>query len=424
MSWEALKRALYAKKITIEAPNMTAATATVVSLQPDPIPLDLKIVLFGDYRLYLALSAADPDFQDLFKVAADFEEIIERTPENDALFARLIATIARNNELRPFASPAIERVMEHAARLAGDAERMSTSVGQIADVMREADYFAIEEDKTTVIRAHVDQAIAAQIHRADRIRERTMEQITRGTVLIDNDGAKVGQVNGLSVLSIGTFAFGKPSRISATVRVGAGRVIDIEREVELGGPLHSKGVMILSGYLAQNFAADAPMALAATLTFEQSYGGVDGDSASSAELYALLSALSGLPIDQSFAVTGSVNQMGEVQAIGGVNEKIEGFFDVCAARGLTGKQGVMIPASNVKHLMLRADVVEACKEKKFRILPITTIAEGIEVLTGKKAGKRGAGGKYPSGSVNRLVEDRLLESAALRAKAAARAREE
>ena len=251
-----------------------------------------------------------------------------------------------------------------------------------------------------------------------------MEQITRGTVLIDNDGAKVGQVNGLSVLSIGTFAFGKPSRISATVRVGAGRVIDIEREVELGGPLHSKGVMILSGYLAQNFAADAPMALAATLTFEQSYGGVDGDSASSAELYALLSALSGLPIDQSFAVTGSVNQMGEVQAIGGVNEKIEGFFDVCAARGLTGKQGVMIPASNVKHLMLRADVVEACKEKKFRILPITTIAEGIEVLTGKKAGKRGAGGKYPSGSVNRLVEDRLIEFAALRAKAAARAREE
>jgi len=424
MSWEALKRALYAEKITIEAPNMTAATATVVSLQPDPIPLDLKIVLFGDYRLYLALSAADPDFQDLFKVAADFEEIIERTPENDALFARLIATIARNNELRPFASPAIERVMEHAARLAGDAERMSTSVGQIADVMREADYFAIEEDKTTVTRAHVDQAIAAQIHRADRIRDRTMEQITRGTVLIDSDGAKVGQVNGLSVLSIGTFAFGKPSRISATVRVGAGRVIDIEREVELGGPLHSKGVMILSGYLAQNFAADAPMALAATLTFEQSYGGVDGDSASSAELYALLSALSDLPIDQSFAVTGSVNQMGEVQAIGGVNEKIEGFFDVCAARGLTGKQGVMIPASNVKHLMLRADVVEACKEKKFRILPTATIAEGIEVLTGKKAGKRGAGGKYPSGSVNRLVEDRLVEFAALRAKAAARAREE
>jgi len=424
MSWEALKRALYAEQVTIEAPNMTTATATVVSLQPDPIPLDLKIVLFGDYRLYLMLSSLDPDFQDLFKVAADFEEAMERTPENDQLFARLVTSITRNNKLRPFVRAAIERVMEHAARLAGDSERMSTRVGQIADLMREADYWAGEENRDMVTRGDVDRAISAQTHRADRLRERTVEQITRGTVLIDSDGAKVGQVNGLSVLSIGNFAFGKPSRISATVRVGAGRVIDIEREVELGGPLHSKGVMILSGYLAQNYAADAPMALAATLTFEQSYGGVDGDSASSAELYALLSALSELPIDQSIAVTGSVNQMGEVQAIGGVNEKIEGFFDVCVARGLTGKQGVMIPASNVKHLMLREDVVDACKDKKFCILPITTIAEGIEVLTGKKAGKRGAGGKYPSGSINRLVEDRLVGFAALRAKAATKAREE
>ena len=424
MSWEALKRALYAEQVTIEAPNMTSATATVVSLQPDPIPLDLKIVLFGDYRLYLLLSALDPDFQDLFKVAADFEEAMERTPENDQLFARLVATIARNNKLRPFSCAAIERVMEHAARLAADSERLSTRVGQIADLMREADYWAGEEGRKTVSRADVEASISAQIHRADRLRERTVEEITRGTVLIDSEGAKVGQINGLSVLSIGTFAFGKPSRISATVRVGAGKVIDIEREVELGGPLHSKGVMILSGYLAQNYAADAPMALAATLTFEQSYGGVDGDSASSAELYALLSALSELPLDQSLAVTGSVNQMGEVQAIGGVNEKIEGFFDVCAARGLTGKQGVLIPASNIKHLMLREDVVEACRAKKFRILPIATIAEGIEVLTGKKAGKRGAGGKYPSGSINRLVEDRLVGFAALRAKAAARARVE
>ncbi|WP_193173298.1 Lon protease family protein [Nisaea nitritireducens] len=423
MSWEALKRALYAEQITIEAPNMTTATATVVSLQPDPIPLDLKIVLFGDYRLYLLLSALDPDFQDLFKVAADFEEAMERTPENDQLFARLVATIARNNKLRPFACAAIERVMEHAARLAADSERLSTRVGQIADLMREADYWAGEEGRKSVSRSDVEASITAQIHRADRLRERTVEEITRGTVLIDSDGAKVGQVNGLSVLSIGNFAFGKPSRISATVRVGAGKVIDIEREVELGGPLHSKGVMILSGYLAQNYAEDAPMALAATLTFEQSYGGVDGDSASSAELYALLSALSKLPLDQSLAVTGSVNQMGEVQAIGGVNEKIEGFFDVCVARGLTGKQGVLIPASNIKHLMLRQDVVEACREKKFRILPIATIAEGIEVLTGKKAGKRGAGGKYPSGSVNRLVEDRLVGFAALRAKAAARTKE-
>ncbi|WP_420403219.1 Lon protease family protein [Nisaea sp.] len=417
MSWEALKRALYAGQITIEAPYMTSATATVLSLQPDPIPLDLKIVLFGDYRLYLLLSSLDPDFQDLFKVAADFEEVLERTSENDQLFARLVATIARNNKLRPFARDAIERVMEHAARIAGDSERLSTRVGLIADVMREADHWAGEAGKQSVTRAHVEQAIAKQIHRADRIRERSIEQITRGTVLIDTDGAKVGQVNGLSVLQIGSFAFGKPSRISATVRVGAGKVVDIEREVELGGPLHSKGVMILSGYLARTYAPESPMSLAATLTFEQSYGGVDGDSASSAELYALLSALAEVPIDQSLAVTGSVNQMGEVQAIGGANEKIEGFFDVCAARGLTGRQGVLIPVSNVKHLMLREDVVKACAEKKFRILPISTIAEGIEMLTGKKAGARGAKGKYPAGSINRLVEERLLSFAKARSRA-------
>ncbi|UUX51917.1 AAA family ATPase [Nisaea acidiphila] len=422
MSWEALKRALYAGQITIESPYMTSATATVVSLQPDPVPLDLKIVLFGDYRLYLLLSSLDPDFQDLFKVAADFEEVLERTPENDQLFARLVATIARNNKLRPFARDAIERVMEHAARIAGDAERVSTRVGLIADLMREADHWAGEVKAKSVARTHVQEAIDAQIHRADRVRERSIEQITRGTVLIDTDGAKVGQVNGLSVLQIGSFAFGKPSRISATVRTGAGKVVDIEREVELGGPLHSKGVMILSGYLARTYAPDAPMSLAATLTFEQSYGGVDGDSASSAELYALLSALSEVPVDQSLAVTGSVNQMGEVQAIGGANEKIEGFFDVCAARGLTGRQGVLIPASNVKHLMLRDDVVQACKEKKFRILPIRTIEEGIETLTGKKAGARGADGKYPSGSINRLVEDRLVAFAKARFKAAAKAK--
>jgi len=416
MSWEALKRALYAGQITIESPYMTSATATVLSLQPDPIPLNLKVVLFGDYRLYLLLSSLDPDFQDLFKVAADFEEVLDRTPENDQLFARLVATIARNNKLRRFARDAIERVMEHAARIAGDSERLSTRVGLIADLMREADHWAGEAGKRSVSRAHVEQAIKAQIHRADRIRERSIEQITRGTVLIDTDGAKVGQVNGLSVLQIGNFAFGKPSRISATVRVGAGRVIDIEREVELGGPLHSKGVMILTGYLARTYAPEIPMSLSATLTFEQSYGGVDGDSASSAELYALLSALSGVPIDQSLAVTGSVNQMGEVQAIGGANEKIEGFFDVCAAHGLTGRQGVLIPASNVKHLMLREDVVKACEEKKFRILPISTIEEGIEVLTGKPAGARGAKGKYPAGSINRLVEDRLIGFAKARFK--------
>jgi lon-related putative ATP-dependent protease len=407
-SWDALKRALYAGAVTIESPYDSIATATMVTLQPDPIPLDVKVVLFGDQRIHLMLSALDPDFQDLFKVAADFETEFDRGGENDRLYAQQIATIVRRNNLRHFDKRAVARVIEHGARLAGDAAKMTARIGLIADVMREANYWGKEARHSVITAGDVERAIQAQDHRADRVRERMIEQITRGTVLIATDGEAVGQVNGLSVLSIGGFSFGRPTRISASVRVGTGRVVDIEREVELGGPLHSKGVLILSSYLSAHYALDWPISLAASLTFEQSYGGVDGDSASSTELYALLSALSGLPIRQSLAVTGSVNQMGEVQAIGGANEKIEGFFDVCLARGLTSSQGVLVPASNVEHLMLRQDVVEACAKGRFRIFAVTTIAEGIELLTGVPAGERGADGSFPEGTVNRAVEDRLI----------------
>ena len=295
--------------------------------------------------------------------------------------------------------------------MADDNKKLSLEIGALSDVMREADFYASRQKRDVISDEDIRQAIEQADHRASRIRERMHEAVIRNTILVATSGAVVGQVNGLSVIGIGNHHFGRPSRITAKVRIGTGKVVDIEREVELGGPLHSKGVMILSGYLASHFALDVPMSLHASLVFEQSYGGVDGDSASSAELYALLSALSGVPIRQGLAVTGSVNQNGEVQAIGGVNEKIEGFFDICKARKLTGDQGVLIPASNVDHLMLRHDVVEAANAGDFRIIPITTINEGIEVLTGQPAGKRRQNGSFPSNSINALVEAQLNDFA-------------
>jgi lon-related putative ATP-dependent protease len=406
-AWDALKRALYNGSVTIESPQEAMTTALAVSIQPVDIPLSVKVVMFGDQRIYHMLAALDPDFSDLFKVAADFDDIMERDDEHDALFARLIATIQQKEELRPFDRSAVERVIEHCSRMVGDSERVTTRVGLIADLLREADYQGRERERRTIVRDDVDAALDAYRRRSNRIERRMREQILRETVLIATDGETVGQVNGLSVLQIGAHAFGRPSRITARVRPGTGKVVDIEREVELGGPLHSKGMLILQGYLAATYAADVPTSLQASLVFEQSYGGVDGDSASSAELYALLSALSEVPIRQGIAVTGSVNQMGEVQAIGGVNEKIEGFFDVCDARGLTGDQGVMIPAANARHLMLKPAVCEAVAAGRFHVWPIATISEGIEVLTGTPAGARGADGTFAEGSINALVEARL-----------------
>ncbi len=410
-SWDALKRVLRAREIRIESLGQIFGLINTVALEPEPIPLNIKIVLIGDRMLYYLLCQFDPDFNELFKVLVDFEEEMDRTPENDMLYARLIGTLARKENLHHFDRGAVARVIEHSARIVGDAEKLSARMQGIADLLREADYWARQAGRAVVTAADVQQAIEAQVYRSSRVRERLLEEINRGTILIDTEGEKVGQINGLSVITLGQYAFGRPSRITATVRLGQGKVVDIEREVELGGPLHSKGVLILAGYLGARYAPDVPLSLSASLVFEQSYSGVDGDSASSAELYALLSALAGVPLKQSLAVTGSVNQHGQVQAIGGVNEKIEGFFDVCQARGLTGEQGVLIPAANVKHLMLRRDVVEAVEAGQFHIYAVETIDQGIEILTGLPAGQRGEDGQFPEGTVNHRVEARLVELA-------------
>jgi lon-related putative ATP-dependent protease len=406
-AWEALKRAIKAREIRIEQPTEVSGLISTQTLDPESIPLDIKVVLFGDRELYYLLSAYDPDFPRLFKVQADFDDTIARSSENDNAYARLIASVVKEHGLKPLDAAAVARVIDEGARLAEDREKLSIELGRISDIVREADYWSSQAKRKVTSRQDVARAIEEQLQRADRLRDRAQETITRGIVLVDTEGAEVGRINGLSVIQLGSISFGRPSRITARVRVGSGRVMDIEREAKLGGPLHSKGVMILWGLLAGRYALDVPLALAATLVFEQSYGGVDGDSASSAELYALLSALAEVPIKQSLAVTGSVNQQGEVQAIGGVNEKIEGFFDTCRARGLNGEQGVLIPQSNVQHLMLREDVVEAVKNGQFAIYAVSTVDEGIEILTGVKAGERGADDRFPAGSLNRLVEDKL-----------------
>lgn len=405
-SWEALKRALRSKKITMDPPSSDGMMTTI--LEPEAIPLNVKIVLMGEPELYYMLAENDPDFTELFKVEANFFPYMDKTRENVAKYARLIATQARRNKLRPLQKEAVARLIEHASRLAEDSQKLTAHIASISDLIREANYCAMKDGKSPVItRAHVDQAIVSKIKRSDRIQERMTEQIKRGTVLIDTDGAVVGQINGLAVFEFGQLSFGKPSRITCLTRMGAGEVIDIEREVDLGGPLHTKGVLILSSFLASRFSQNAPLSMEATLVFEQSYGEVDGDSASSTELYAMLSALSNVPIKQNLAVTGSVNQFGQIQAIGGVNEKIEGFFDICRMRGLTGTQGVLIPATNVVNLMLRQDIVEACKAGQFHIYPVSTIDEGIEILTGMPAGTPDADGVYPENTVNGKVQERL-----------------
>ncbi len=410
-AWDGLKRVLRAGEVQIESLGQSLGLIDTVSLDPEPIPLDIKIVLVGERMLYYTLCRQDPDFSELFKVQADFEEEMPREEANVDLYVRLIGTIVRNEEMRPFDPGAVARIVERAARIAGDREKLTTHMRSVADLLHEADYWAGEAGRKIVTAKDVTRAIDAHIRRSDRLREKVQETIAEGIVLIDSDGAKPGQINGLAVLQMGGFAFGRPSRITARVSLGRGRVIDIEREVKLGGPLHSKGVLILSGFLADRFGRDRPLALAASLVFEQSYGGVDGDSASSAELYALMSALSGVPIRQGCAVTGSVNQRGEVQAIGGANEKIEGFFDVCKARGLTGDQGVLIPASNVRHLMLREDVVAACGAGEFAVYAVASIDQGLEILTGVPAGEPGADGIYPDGTINRLAADQLADFA-------------
>jgi lon-related putative ATP-dependent protease len=406
-AWEALKRALMSQQVRIESPGEMLGMLNTVSLEPQPIPLNVKVALLGDRILYYLLAQSDPEFSELFKVQADFAEDVPRTAENQELYARMIATLARRSELRPLDREAVARVIEHCARSVGDSQRLTIQVNHIVDMLNEANYWAGQNGNHHVHATDVQKAIEARIYRADRVRERYQENILRETIMISTEGSRVGQINGLSVIQMGDFSFGFPSRITASVRQGKGDVIDIEREVELSGPIHSKGVLILAGFLGQRFAADKPLSLSASLVFEQSYAGVEGDSASSAELYALLSAIAGVPIKQSLAVTGSVNQHGQVQAIGGVNEKIEGFFDICKERGLTGNQGVMIPSANVKHLMLKEEVRDAVADGKFNIYAISEIDQGIELLTGIPMGIPDQDGNYPHDSISEKVQERI-----------------
>jgi predicted ATP-dependent protease len=413
-AWEGLKRALKAGQVRIESLGQIFGLMSTLTIEPEPLPLDIKVVLIGERLLYYLLKEFDPEFDLLFKVAADFEDEVERDAANTASFARFIATQARQECMLPVEAAAVARVIDHAARLADDAERLSTATRRLRALLAEAATPAGRANHPSVSRADVEAALAARRQRAGRLQEQGQESIRRGLRLIDVSGSQIGQINGLAVFELGDDRFGQPVRISATARVGDGEVIDIERETELGGAIHSKGVMILSSFLAARFARTQPLSLNASLVFEQSYGPVEGDSASLAELCALLSALAAVPISQSLAVTGSVNQFGRVQAIGGVNEKIEGFFDICNVRGLSGQQGVIIPAANAIHLMLREDVVAACAADKFHIWAVEDVDAAIELLTGVPAGEANEKGEVPAGTMNYLVAMQLTEMSLLR----------
>ena len=415
-AWEGLKRALASHELCIQSLADQYSMISTVSLEPEATPLNIKLVLVGERLLYYLLHEYDPEFAELFKVAADFEDHLNFNDTNIKLFAQLIATISRREKLLPFDRTAVARVIEHSARLVEDSQKLTTHLRSIADLLREADYWAKKSKQQLITHEHVQQAIDKQIHRANRIQQRMYEEIHRGTILIDTQGEKVAQVNGLSVIELGEHSFGQPTRITATARLGEGDVVDIEREVELGGPIHSKGVFILANFLGARYAGNQPLSLHASLVFEQTYGGIEGDSASMAELCALLSALADVPIKQSLAITGSVNQLGESQAIGGANEKIEGFYDVCHAMGMNSQQGVLIPTANVQHLMLREDVREAARQGQFHVYAYAHVDQAIELLTGIPAGEVDENGDYPEGSINQRVSARLAELEDIREK--------
>jgi lon-related putative ATP-dependent protease len=408
--WPALKRSLKTEKMEIQTYD-PFYLFTTTGLKPEPIEMNVKVALISDPYLYHLLLAYDEDVRKIFKVRADFDTSMDKNDDSIRRFAEFIKTKKDEDNLKPFDRTAIAGLVEHAVRLAGRQEKISTSFPAITDLVREADYWAGEDHQSIVQESHIDKAIKAKVYRSNMIEEHIQEMIDRGTLMIDVDGEVVGQVNGLAVYNLGDYMFGRPSRITVSTAMGRGGIINIEREADLSGSTHNKGVLILSGYLRKRFAQDKPLTVSASIAFEQSYSGVDGDSASSTEIYALLSSLSRVPIKQSIAVTGSVNQKGEVQAIGGVNEKIEGFYDCCRAVGLTGGQGVMIPERNVKDLMLRKDVVDAVEKGKFHVYAVKTIDEGIEILTDKKAGEQKDDGSYPRGTINYLVNGKLKELA-------------
>jgi lon-related putative ATP-dependent protease len=410
-SWEGLKRTLRDGKLVIEELGERLGFVVTKSLRPEPVPLDIKVVVIGEPIFYYLLLRLDLEFKELFKVKAEFDSRMDRSKATLKEYAAVICRICNNENLKHLKSDALAKIMEHSSRLAGDQEKLSTLFADIADILREASFWAEEDGAKLVQAKHVEKAIEEKVYRSNLIQQRINEMIDKGMIIIDTEGEDIGQVNGLSVIDLGDFAFGRPTRITASVGVGREGLIDIEREAKLGGPLHSKGVMILNGYITDKYVGDIPLSLSARLVFEQSYEEVEGDSASSTELYAILSRLSDVPIKQGIAVTGSVNQKGEVQAIGGLNEKVEGFFEVCRAKGLNGGQGVLIPAANVRNLMLKEEVVAAVKEDKFHIYPVRTIDEGIEVLTGLKAGKRRKDGSFEPNSINGRVQKRLTSLA-------------
>jgi len=413
LAWQALKRCLRHQEIRIEDPGRELGLIATATLTPEPIPLDVKVVLIGDAQSYYLLYALDEEFQKLFKVRADFAVDMEWNQENVKKVARFIRTRCEEEGLPHFDLGAVAKVVEYSARLVEDQRKLTTRFAHVADIVREAAYWAQRAGHNPVTAEDVQKAIDERIFRSNQIEERVREQITEGTIMVDTTGEVVGQVNGLSVVMLGDYQFGRPNRITARTYLGQQGVINIEREARLSGRIHDKGVLILAGYLGGKYAQDVPLSLSASLAFEQSYSGVEGDSASVAETCALLSSLSGLPIKQGIAVTGSINQKGEVQAVGGATPKIEGFFEVCKAAdgGLTGEQGVIIPEANVRHLMLREEVIEAVEQSLFHIYPVRTVDEAITILTGVEAGEQDEEGNYPPDSVNGRVQARLKQLA-------------
>ncbi len=410
-AWEALKQALFTRQVRIESPAEALGIVSAATLKPEPIPLDVKIMLIGERWLYYLLCAYDREFSGLFRVVADFDDDLERSEDNVQAYANLVGERIRHCELLPFNSAAMEGVIEQCSRHAEDSERLSMHMRSLDDLLMQADHWARQRGADQVGVDDLREAVRQRDRRVDRVQTKIVDAINRGTLLIDTSGERVGQVNGLAVIGLGESHFGHPVRITATTRIGTGEVVDIEREVELGGAIHSKGMMILSSALSSRFAPHVPLSLHGSVVFEQSYSGVEGDSASVAELTALLSSLSKVPIRQSLAVTGSINQLGRVQAVGGINEKVEGYFQVCSERGLDGSHGVVIPKDNVKHLMLRPEVVDAVRDGSFTVYAVENIDEAVVVLTGEPAGERAADDEFPEGTVNRKVEEQLIRYA-------------
>ena len=411
LAWDALKRALETGEARIENIGEQFSPIPAATLRPEPIPLRCKVVLIGSPLIYYLLYHLDEDFQRLFKIKSDFALDMDRSDEHVQRYARFISGQVRQQSLRHFHKGAVARIVEYGARLVEHQSKLTTRLAEIADLVVEASFWAGKNGNGVVMAEDVDRAIAHKEYRSNLIEEKVQELIEEGTIMIDTGGERLAQVNGVSIIDLGDYLFGKPSRITARTSLGSAGVVNIEREIKLSGPIHSKGVLILAGYLSGKYAQDYPLALSATLTFEQTYDEVEGDSASSAELYALLSALSGLSIRQGIAVTGSVNQHGEIQAVGGVTRKTEGFYEVCKAKGLTGEQGVILPEANVKHLMLKDEVVEAIREGRFHLWAIRTVDQGIELLTGVAAGEQRPDGSYPEGTVHQRVDARLREYA-------------